>query len=239
MKPDPDLLQTTTLYSLAGIGHAFETRTGRLADTLPEPVLRPRQVHGSVVIHVDEETPLGPLSRLPLEQRPPADAMVTARPGVTLAVGTADCMPILLADAEAGVVAAAHAGWRGLAVGVLPATLGVMAREHGARPERCRAAIGPHVSARAYRVGNDVRAAFVAAGIPESVFSDPAGDDDDPSWRCDLAEAARHQLRTCGLRASEIETIDDCTVAEPDRFHSYRRDGDRAGRMLSGICVLE
>lgn len=228
-------MRARTLADVDGVAHAFETREADLRTVLPSPVLRLRQVHGADVILVSEATDLEPLQRLRPEDRPPADALVTALPGHTLTVATADCVPVLLADPDAGVIAAAHAGWRGLALGVIPAAVAAMVREHGARPERCRAAIGPCIGAARYRVGSEVRTAFLAAGVSEGVFR-PA-DDDGSAWLCDLATAARGQLRACGLTADAIGAVGGCTFSEPDRFHSYRRDGDAAGRMLSGIAL--
>lgn len=230
------LLRSRRLAALSGVVHAFETRDGDLRGALPGPLLRLHQVHGAEVILVTDDTDTEPLQRPRPEDRPAADALVTALPELTLAVATADCMPVLIADVEAGVVAAAHAGWRGIAVGVLPATLAVMAREHGSRPERCRAAVGPCIGADAYRVGSDVRTAFLAAGVPASCFrgADTSGGD---TWLCDLPAAGRAQLQACGVPAESIDRIGGCTFSEPALFHSYRRDGDDAGRMLSGIAL--
>lgn len=231
------LLQASGLAGLSGVRHAFETRQGDLLSALPGPLLRLRQVHGAEVLLVDASTDLEPLARPRPEDRPAADALVTALPGHTLAVATADCLPVLLADADTGVVAAAHAGWRGIALGVLPATLAVMAREHGARPERCRAAIGPCIGADSYRVGSDVRTAFLAAGVPASVFRAAHDGDGHGEWSCDLLAAARSQLRACGVPGGAIDTAGGCTFSSPARFHSYRRDGETAGRMHSGIAL--
>lgn len=232
------VLRGARLTAAAGVEHAFETRHGNLQEALPAPVARVRQVHGADVMQVADDTDLSRFTDSDLDALPAADALVTALTGVTVAVATADCVPVLLADARIGVVGAAHAGWRGLALGVLPATVAVMAREYGARPDRMAAAVGPRVGADAYRVGNDVRVAFRAAGLPEEIFRPAENDEQErATWWCDLGAAARLQLQACGLPNESIDVLDACTVRDADAFWSYRRQGDRAGRMLSGVCL--
>ncbi|QFS81924.1 Laccase domain protein YfiH [Roseivivax sp. THAF40] len=165
------------------------------------------QCHSAEVVTVS-----GPLTP-PL---PRADGMVTAQPGVALGVLTADCQPILFADAEAGVIGAAHAGWRGALAGVLEATVDAMIAL-GARREAINAVIGPTISQRNYEVGQDFLEAFVAED-PEYVrfFAGGAGD----RMHFDLPAFGLHRLREAGVRA---EWTRHCTYADPDRFFSYRR----------------
>lgn len=151
------------------------------------------------------------------DDRPHADAMITDRPGILLGILTADCAPVLLADRKAGVVGAAHAGWRGALLGVGEATVAAMERI-GARRDRIAAAIGPCIAARNYEVDRDFRARIIGA-VPENdrFFSDgPAGK---PHFDLEAYLAAR--LAAAGV--SQVETLGLDTYASRDRFYSYRR----------------
>lgn len=233
-----EILRADVLTRLPGVSHGFETRGAELSRVFDSPALRLRQVHGAESRLVDEREPLEPLLAEDLASRPAGDALVTGTPGLLLAVATADCVPVLVADPTAPAIAAIHAGWRGLALGVIPSAVAMMVRELGADPGRCAAAIGPRVGADSYRVGHDVRVAFLASGLPDTIFA-PAGNDDEdrPTWWCDLAAAARMQLVACGIPDGGIDTLDACTVRDRDRFWSYRRQGEAAGRMLSGLRI--
>jgi len=145
------------------------------------------------------------------------DALVTERAGVTLSVRTADCYPILLVDVESRVVAAVHAGWRGTSAGIAAEAL----RRMNATPERVWAAIGPGIGACCYEVGAEVAGLF---GHPHA-------------GRVDLAEANRRQLLEAGVLDRNIDLLRHCTRCDAERFHSYRRDNERAGRMISWIAV--
>jgi len=231
-----------TLLQADGFGtpHAFETRHGDLTSTLPSRLLRLRQVHGREVHVIRPDTRLDAYAAAAVEDRPAGDALVTATRGLTIAVATADCVPVLVHDPIAGVVGAAHAGWRGVAAEVVGATLAAMVAKFGTLPANCRAAVGPCVGPVAYRVGREVRDAFRAVGLPDDLFRDAENDaDGEPaSWLCDLGRAATWQLRDCGLNPASIWLANRCTVAEADVFHSYRRDGEAAGRMMSGAALL-
>ncbi len=225
-----------------GTAHGFATRHGQLSDVLSSPLARLRQVHGADVLLIDASTELRAFESTAIEDRPAGDALITQQHGVTLVIATADCLPVLAFDVETGSIGAAHAGWRGIALGVLPAMLGSMAREFGAQPRNCAVALGPCIGAAAYRVGQDVVTSFRAAGVPMTVFGQPREQADtdassDRTWLCDLARAARYQVEACGIEPSRVYTIGRCTYSESDSFHSYRRDGDVAGRMLSGISL--
>ncbi|HEV2199352.1 MAG TPA: peptidoglycan editing factor PgeF [Bryobacteraceae bacterium] len=147
------------------------------------------------------------------------DALVTKRAGVALSVRTADCYPILLVDVEARVVAAVHAGWRGTSAGVVVEAL----RRMNSAPERVWVAIGPGIGACCYEVGAEVA----------QLFGDPH------AKRVDLAEANRRQLRAAGVPDRNIDLLRHCTRCDAERFHSYRRDQDRAGRLISWIAATE
>lgn len=222
-----------------GTPHAFETRHGDLTSTLPTRLLRLRQVHGSQVHVIRADTQLDDYFASAVEDRPAGDALVTATRGVTIAVATADCVPVLVHDPVAGAIGAAHAGWRGIAAGVVSATLAAMTENLGATPANCRAAIGPCVGASAYRVGLEVSDAFRAIGLPEDLFRVPErGEGGEPATRlCDLGRAVSCQLRDTGLSPDAIWLASRCTLSEGDLFHSYRRDGEAAGRMMSGAAL--
>jgi len=172
----------------------------------------------------------------PSGPRADADILVSNDPAVALAIQTADCVPLLIADARSGAVAAAHAGWRGLAARVAQATLDALAREFGARPEDLVAAMGPCISAPAYEVGEDVAERFAAAGFAEEQlarwFSEGGRDG---RWQFDGWQAARDQLQASGLPADQIHLAALCTSSYSDLLCSYRRDGARAGRMAATI----
>jgi YfiH family protein len=139
---------------------------------------------------------------------------------------TADCLPVLFCDAAGTAVAAAHAGWRGLAAGVLEATAIALARP----PATLMAWLGPAIGPRAFEVGDEVRAAFVAADATAALAFVPG--DIGGKWRCDLYALARLRLAACGVK--QVFGGDFCTFSEPERFFSYRRDG-RTGRMAALI----
>lgn len=169
----------------------------------------------------------------PLTDRPRADAMVTATPGIALGVLTADCQPVLLSDAKAGVIGAAHAGWRGTKDGVLEATLGAM-EALGATRANISAVIGPTISQPAYEVGPEFYEAFIA-DAPQNArfFATGAGD----RLLFDLPAFGLHQLRIAGV--GRAEWTRHCTYNDPDRFYSYRRTTHAGeadyGRLISVI----
>lgn len=184
------------------------------------------QVHSANVVEVTGPA-TGPLPR--------ADALVTRTPGLALAVLTADCQPVLLADPQAGVVGAAHAGWKGALSGVLEATVDAMVGL-GASPARIHAAIGPSISQRAYEVGPEMFDVFVAE-TPENARFFAQGNGD--RLQFDLPGFGLARLRAAGV--GEAEWTRHCTYSEPERFYSYRRathlkEADY-GRLLSAICL--
>ncbi|HET7817312.1 MAG TPA: peptidoglycan editing factor PgeF [Sphingomicrobium sp.] len=169
------------------------------------------------------------------DERPRADAMATDRPGLLLGVLTADCAPVLLADVEAKVVGAAHAGWRGAAAGVTDSAIEAMERL-GARRERIHAAIGPCIGAESYQVDKVFRRRFLDSEEANGRFfcDGPAGK---PHF--DLSAYVRHRLLAAGI--GEVETLHLDTYAEPGRFFSYRRSTHRGepsyGRQISLIGI--
>ncbi len=150
--------------------------------------------------------------------RPEADALVTAKPGIALAILTADCAPVLLADREAGVIGAAHAGWKGALHGILEATLVEMERL-GARRERIAAAIGPCISRRSYEVGPEFRSTVCAVDPAWEAFFIPVSAGGRPHF--DLEGFCAHRLAEAGVRRVDALGVD--TRNDPERFFSYRR----------------
>lgn len=188
---------------------------------LPEPPAWLAQVHGREVLPLDAEA-------VPAERI--ADAAVTGRAGRVLAVLTADCLPVLLCRADGRRIGVAHAGWRGLAEGVLEATVEAL----DAPPEEVLAWLGPGIGAAAYEVGADVRDACLAAGAGTEVDADACFTPGRPGrWQFDLAGLARRRLEALGLAG--IHGGQWCTHADAERFYSHRRDGaDRpTGRMAT------
>jgi hypothetical protein len=159
-----------------------------------------------------------------------ADALVTADPGVTLAIHTADCVPLLLWDPRHAVVGAAHAGWRGTAAGVAAAVVETMQQHYGTRPADLRAALGPAIGVDHYEVDAPVAEAFARWPWAAAVLRPGRPG----HWWLDLAAANRLTLIALGVPAVQIWTSGRCTSCEADEFYSYRRDGT-TGRMAAMI----
>ncbi|MGP3699285.1 peptidoglycan editing factor PgeF [Rhodobacter sp. NSM] len=248
------MIELVTADALAPLRHGFFTRKGgassgifaglncgpgssdlaevvtinraRVAEAMgvaPDHLVTVDQVHSPDVLHVTG----------PVANRPKADALVTTTPGLAIAVLTADCQPVLMADAEAGVVAAAHAGWRGTRSGVLEATVEAM-EGLGARRERIAAVIGPTISQRAYEVGPEFVEEFLDED-PESARFFAQGNGDRALF--DLPAFGLARLRAAGV--GHAEWTRHCTYHDPDRFFSYRRTTHAGeadyGRLISAI----
>lgn len=185
-----------------------------------------RQVHGTDVVEVT--------SPFAGDARPDADAMVTSRPGIGLGILTADCVPVLLADPEAAIVAAFHAGWRGALAGIAGATVRAMTTR-GAAPHRIRAAVGPAISAANYEVGPDWAAMLLARDPDfEPYLSTPDGG----RAHFDLPRFVIDRLREEGI--AEPEPVGGCTYAGPRTYFSHRyaaRRGGATGRQLAVIAL--
>lgn len=254
-------IESPLLAGLEGIVHGFFTRRGgvsegpfaslnvglgsgdlpervaanraRIAAMLaipPDRLLSARQVHGTVCLAAEEPWPLA--------DRPEADALVCARPELAVGVVTADCAPVLLADPVAGLVAAVHAGWRGLRDGILAATVARL-KAMGSRPQDLRAAIGPCIGAASYEVGPELARAFTDADPDHARFFAARPDSDRLLF--DLKGCCRHALLRAGLLPEQVETLPQDTCAEEARFFSYRRScrrGERRfGVQLSAILI--
>jgi YfiH family protein len=255
------MISLGTLNDASGVRHAFFTREGGVSDGLfgslncgfgsgdmPERVAENRaramamldlagdrlvtchQIHSPDVVAVE-----APWRR---EDNPRADALVTVRRGVALGILTADCVPVLLADPAAGVIGAAHAGWKGALDGIVAATVEAMVGL-GAAPGRMRAAIGPCIAQRSYEVGPEFPAPFLAADAANGDFFAPARRQG--HFMFDIGGFVERRLIEAGIGAIQRAPCD--TVAEETRFFSYRRaclKGETGyGRALSAIVLEE
>lgn len=189
---------------------------------------RVRQVHGAAVRVVRA----GELD----QPVPEADAAATGDPGTAVAVVAADCVPILLADATTGAVAAVHAGWRGTAANVAGATVTTLAREWKVDPASLVAAIGPSIGACCYTVGPELVTAFLQAGHPRDRVDRWFRQQGD-RLALDLWTANRELLEASGVAPANIHVAGLCTRTHREVFESFRADGDRAGRMAAIIVA--
>lgn len=245
--PPPDAVRAPAL----GVPHGFLTRRGgvsrgihaslncgRGSDDDPEAVernraLAARAVGGRPVATPHQSHSARAVVATDADLRAQADALVTAEPGLAVGVLTADCAPVLMSDAGAGVVGAAHAGWRGALGGVVEAALREMVRL-GARPERIIAAVGPCIGPRAYEVGPEFEARLLRGDPTAAPFFDHEG----VRPRFDLPGYVLARLDRAGIRGAAW--TGHCTYAEPERFFSYRRSVHRGepdyGRMIALIA---
>jgi YfiH family protein len=226
-------LRTATqpaLDALPGLVHGFEQRLGpagweerdesrrrvtqALADSGRLQLLK--QVHGCRI------------QAAPWEGRPEADASVADEAGLILGIETADCQPILFVDPVRRRVAAAHAGWRGTAAGVARETVAAMVAR-GSRPADIIAVLGPSIGACCYEVGPELRTEF---GPDGDAFFRP-GPRGKP--HLDVRAANVRQLEEAGLPPDQIHHVSDCTMCRADLYHSYRREGKGAGRMINFV----
>ncbi len=215
------------------------------------PAVTLRQIHSSITrrVGVDSATP---------QARYKADGLVSDEPGVLLAIQTADCIPVLVADTRQRAVAGFHAGWRGTLKRIVEGGVGRMRLEFGSRPEDMVAAIGPGIGQCCYAVGEEVRGEFESQfAYADELFREvydadpvkmkypllfltaraPGHSQIGPSLHLDLVEANRRQLLDAGLRPEAISVIGHCTSCQPDRYFSYRAEQGFTGRMFSVIGI--
>jgi hypothetical protein len=254
-------VEAPALAALPGIRHAFFTREGGVSEGLyaslnggvgssdkpdrvrenrrrmtqhlgvaPDALASLYQVHSPDVITVEQAWPHG--------ERPKADGMVTNSRGVALGIATADCGPVLFADAEARVIGGAHAGWKGAFTGVLEATLEAMERL-GARRERVVAALGPMISRKAYEVGPEFIARFTEVAPDNTRYFSPSEREGHAMF--DLPAYIRARLEGAGI--ATFQDLGLCTYADERRFYSYRRTTHRGepdyGRLISAIALTD
>lgn len=182
-----------------------------------------QQVHGTGVLDLDASW-----DAINMPDSPVADATMTHQPGRACVVMTADCLPVLFCDRDGSVVAAAHAGWRGLCAGVLEATVAAMR----CRPENIMAWLGPAIGPQFFEVGEAVRAAFIALHPQASACFNPG--ELPEKWLADIFSLAHLRLTAIGVKA--IFGGGECTFSQPERYFSYRRDG-QTGRMATAIWL--
>ena len=201
---------------------------GRVADAMQVPhdhLMGVHQIHSADVVTVGSAT----------QDRPKADALVTATKGIALSVLSADCQPVLFADTQAGVIGAAHAGWKGALDGVLPQTVEAMIAL-GAKRENICAAIGPCISQRAYEVGPDFMDNFMDEDPDNARFFAQGNGD---KLQFDLPAFGLKSLRTAGI--TKAEWTRHCTYNDPERFYSYRRSVHQKeadyGRLIAAITL--
>jgi YfiH family protein len=203
-----DFCAAPLLESLGWLEHGFGTRH----TAPPSPDLATlKQIHSNVVLVAEHPGACGD-----------GDALVTSRPGLSISVRTADCYPILLADARNQVIAAVHAGWRGTSTHIVEKTLEKMKSQFGTSPGDVLAAIGPGIGVCCYEVGQDVAREF---GFEFRTH-------------LDLSSENRKHLEAAGVPAHNIEALGVCTFCDAERFFSYRREKERAGRMTSFIRIV-
>lgn len=208
-----------------------ENRRRALAELTDAPeahLLTLHQIHSAEAVTVERPWEMG--------QGPKADAMATNVPWLALGILTADCAPVLLADAQAGVIGAAHAGWKGALGGVLEATLEAM-EKLGALRMRISAAIGPSISQKNYEVGADFRDRFLETGAKDERFFVPSGREG--HFRFDLPGYVVHRLTQAGT--GSVETLGICTYPAENGFFSFRRTTHAGepdyGRQISAIVL--
>jgi hypothetical protein len=253
------MLQAPSLSKLPRVRHAFFTRSGGVSDGVyaslnggigsndapekvkenrarmaaslgvaPERFLTPYQIHSPDVVVAD--------ASWTQETRPRADALVTREPKLAIGVSTADCGPLLFADAEAGVIGAAHAGWRGAFTGVIEATLAAM-ETLGASRGRTAVALGPTIRQPNYEVGPEFVDRFLAADADNARFFLPSARAGHAMF--DLTGYIGERARRAGVEI--FEDLGLCTYADPERFFSYRRMSQRGepdyGRHINAIAL--
>jgi YfiH family protein len=241
-------LQSELLNRIPGIVHAFSTRRSERSDfslgpaDSPNPmiqinrarflaaigapgwpIIKLKQIHSGTVIDVIDTSAAS--------EAVPGDADVTSLGGVILGIQTADCTPILIAEASGQAVAAVHAGWRGTAARIAQAAVNRLMARCSVQPQSLYAVIGPHIGACCYEVGEEVVEMAADASAIERRREWPRP-------HLNLGAANFKQLTDAGIPESQIEISSLCTRCREDLFHSYRRDGKRMGHMLSTIGIL-
>ncbi len=212
------MIYSQLLNQISNIQHGFGTKDSILP-TDPAP-WRCKQVHSDQIID------LTTYEVLPATETIEADAVMTNIKNQPIAIRTADCVPILMSAADIGYIAAVHAGWRGTVAGIAAKVVTKMQEEKGADPKLMRVAIGPCISMRHYEVGEDVGKHF------DQLFKASKGNG---KFLLDLIAANKSALLEAGLLAENIDLIELCTYEREELFHSYRRDGKKAGRNISWV----
>jgi hypothetical protein len=204
-----------------------------------------RQVHSGTVRVVGPEALDGSLETHDGKAVLEGDGLITNVPGVLIAAGTADCVPVLVVDTARRAVGAFHAGWRGTVAGVVEQGIALMRSQYGSHPEDLAAAVGPAIGVCCYTVGEEVRERFVAAyKYGRELFREkPSDGGATPRLSVDLWQANRRQLLDSGLAAERITVIGECTACTSlasgeRRYFSHRAEHGHAGRMLNAVGIV-
>lgn len=215
---DNGKLFSPSLEQLTWLEHEFGTRLAAWPDQAR--VATVKQVHSVRILEADRAGCIGE-----------GDALISDQPGILLSIRTADCLPILMADPKHMAVAAIHAGWRGMAQEIAPKTVQAMAKRFGTNPQDLVVAIGPGIGVCCFEVGSEVATQFAQFFPERPNLSGRA--------RVDLVETAQRQLGRNGVSPRQVAVAELCTMCRSDLFHSYRRDRDQAGRMVSAIGIRQ
>ncbi|HXN07588.1 MAG TPA: peptidoglycan editing factor PgeF [Nitrospiria bacterium] len=215
--------------SRSGVRYFFMT-DGENRRGIGAPVCRVRQVHGKEIVEVDEGNCAALAAPSPQVE---ADGLATRMRGTILAVASADCVPLLLFDEEKKVIAAVHAGWRGSFERIGPAALEKMTKKMGGSAAHVRCLIGPSIRSCCFEVRSDLTGRFLGLFPGWADLISDSGN----RMTFDLQEFNRRQLVEAGVSPDKIHILPVCTFCDPGRLPSYRRDGKKAGRMLSGIIL--
>ncbi len=235
MMPPPYL--TDSLFaSIPWLVHGFGTRVWGPEDFGKEGgwpgarLVELEQTHSDALHFIDK----------PPARRLQGDALATDGSGLLLAIRTADCLPVLLADLEHKAVAAVHAGWRGTSLGISARVVRALGERYGSRPPRLVAVLGPCIGPACYEVGEDVRGEFLRRGQGDAAFRRSAAPDaaGGGKYVLDLKAANRSQLLGAGLRPDAVADIPLCTHCD-GRLLSYRRDRDTSARLYNFIGIRE
>ena len=206
-----DVFRAQTLDSLPWLQHGFGTRLSAGFPAVSN-LATAKQIHSNRVLLVESPGPQGE-----------GDALMTNQPGIGLAIRTADCLPILIADSRNRAVAAVHAGWRGVVLEIGTKAMEAMSQRFGSKPEDLVIAIGPGIGACCFEVGPEVATQFGLSG----------------RTKVDLVETMCRQLGRNGVKLGQISASGQCSYCDPQLFESYRRDREAAGRMVTMIALAD
>lgn len=201
----------------------------RTFGTKIEKLVMVNQCHGTDILVIDE-----PNDDYAHFQRLQCDGIVTNQPGVMIAVGVADCLPLLLLDPVKKVAAALHAGWKGTAGNIAAKGVETLVKIFGSESGQILAALGPAIRSCCYEVDEPVKKAFVESGVEWSRF---AVENSNGKWRLDLPAMNREQLIAAGIHEKHIEVAPHCVSCQHDWFFSYRRDEGETGRQAGFIML--
>ena len=214
------MITSPLLQKIPGIVHGF----GTIADPRPVNAVTVKQVHGVKILEPDSVSSF---------EHEGYDTVLTDRPGLAVAVKTADCQPILIVEPQKKIVAAVHAGWKGTLLRTVQAAIRRM-EEKGGSAKNLVCALGPNMVGRCFEVEADVAGDFEREFPGWPVLKKISG----AKWLLDVTLANRLQLREAGVPDAQVDHIDLCTHCRPDLFWSFRRDGEKAGRMVNFIQIL-